>query len=321
MMEKSKRKNDYALEEDGLHPLDPSEKSTNWTPYILVGAGVVLILLKVFDVGFWTILAVAMVGLGAYILMNPEKVRGNLQRDTLAVPIDLAESAVINLNLSVGESTIYALPQGSRDLIHADVSYVGDLIFDVHGEFEKRILLKPNNGQFMRWLSPNVWFSDHKMDWRVMLSPHIPLDLTIHNGVGESRLDLKHLTLSRVNIHNGVGESKVLLPKSDAGYYASIRGGVGEIEIELPEDTNLDLDIKGGLGEIELKVPRDTGVQLLANGGIGEIDLSGRFQKVSEKAEHDGINLKGCWETKGYDTAKYQIVINYEGGIGELKIR
>lgn len=315
MIQKEKRKTRYMVGNESAN------KDTNWLPYVLVGGGAVLLLMKVFNVSFWTILALAMVGLGAYILMNPEKVRGRLQRDTLAAPLDEAQSAVIDLNLSVGESTVYALPKGSHDLIHADVSYLGDLIFDIHGEYERHVLLKPNNSQFLRWLNPNVWFSGNKLDWRVMLSPHIPLDLTIHNGVGETRLDLKHLDLSRLTIHNGVGESDVLLPQSATGYHTSIRGGVGEMDIELPEYTSLDLDIKGGMGEIKLEGSKGSGIQVWANGGIGEINLSSRFEKVSEKAQKDGLNLKGCWQTKGFESAEHQIVIHYDGGIGELKVR
>jgi predicted membrane protein/uncharacterized membrane protein len=313
-MQKEKRKNPYLVGESAA-----DKRETNWLAYAVIAGGVGLVLVNVFNVSFWTILALLMVGLGVYILMNPEKIRGGLQRDTLAAPLDEAESAVVNINLSLGESTVYALPNGSRDLIHADVSYVGDLVFDVYGQLEKHIVLKPNNSnQFLRWLNPEVWFSDHKLDWRVMLSPHIPMDLTIHNGVGESRLDLKNLMLSRLTLHNGVGESEVLLPKSDEGYYVSVRGGVGEIELELPERTNLDMDIKGGVGEVKLTAPKDTGIQLWGKEGIGDINVSSRFEKLKGQDDDEG---RECWQTKGYDRAEYQIVIHYDGGIGELKVR
>jgi predicted membrane protein len=96
------------------------------------------------------------------------------------------------------------------------------------------------------------------------------------------------LTLRRVNVEMGVGELKMDLrgtPKSD--YSVSVRGGVGEATIYLPEGVGIDADVKGGIGGIHAPglQKRDsryfndsyghakTNVHLDIRGGIGSINL------------------------------------------------
>jgi predicted membrane protein len=86
----------------------------------------------------------------------------------------------------------------------------------------------------------------------------------------------------------GVGELKMDLrgtPKND--YEVSIRGGVGEATVYLPEGVGIEADVKGGIGDIhapglskrEGRYVNDsyghakTTVRLDIRGGIGAINL------------------------------------------------
>jgi hypothetical protein len=130
--------------------------------------------------------------------------------------------------------------------------------------------------------------ASHRYAWDLQLNNQKQLDLDVKCGAGESRLDLGELTLRRVNVEMGVGELKMDLrgtPKSD--YSVSVRGGVGEATIYLPEGVGIDADVKGGIGGIHAPglQKRDsryfndsyghakTNVHLDIRGGIGSINL------------------------------------------------
>jgi predicted membrane protein len=91
-----------------------------------------------------------------------------------------------------------------------------------------------------------------------------------------------------VNVEIGVGELKMDLrgaPKND--YAVSIRGGVGEATIYLPEAVGIEADVEGGIGGIHAPglEKRDgryvndaygrakNTVRLDIRGGIGAINL------------------------------------------------
>src|SRR3990172_7744485 len=60
--------------------------------------------------------------------------------------IGAAASAIINLNLSVGETTVKPLA-ASNNLFEADVTYIGEMEFTATGDTEKKITLRQENGR------------------------------------------------------------------------------------------------------------------------------------------------------------------------------
>lgn len=130
--------------------------------------------------------------------------------------------------------------------------------------------------------------STQRYVWDLRFNDRKPLDLDVKCGAGESRLDLGDLVLRRVNVEIGVGELKMDLrgaPKND--YAVSIRGGVGEATIYLPEAVGIEADVEGGIGGIHAPglEKRDgryvndaygrakNTVRLDIRGGIGAINL------------------------------------------------
>jgi hypothetical protein len=127
--------------------------------------------------------------------------------------------------------------------------------------------------------------------WELRFNNQKPLELNVNCGAGETRLDLGELTLRRVNVEMGVGQLKMDLrgaPRND--YDVSIRGGVGEATVYLPEATSgvgIEADVEGGIGGIhttgltkrEGRYVNDsyghakTTLRLDIQGGIGAINL------------------------------------------------
>jgi predicted membrane protein len=130
--------------------------------------------------------------------------------------------------------------------------------------------------------------SDMENNWDIKLNDDTPIELELHMGAGESRLNLGALNLRRVEVHMGVGEMTMDLrgtPRQD--YDVDVRGGVGEATIYLPRDASVVANAKGGIGQIETRNLRRDGsryvneaygkaarnVSVDVSGGVGEIHL------------------------------------------------
>jgi len=132
--------------------------------------------------------------------------------------------------------------------------------------------------------------TNSKYRWDLRFNDEKPVDMEVHFGAGEGRLDLGSLSLRSLEVHMGVGELRVDLrgtPKDS--YDVSIHGGVGEATIYLPEGVGVVAEATGGIGGInarglqkrEGRYVNDaygrakTTVRLDIHGGIGTINLVG----------------------------------------------
>jgi len=90
----------------------------------------------------------------------------------------------------------------------------------------------------------------HTGRWELLVTPDIPLELDIHNSVGEMLLDMDALELDTIRISQGVGRIFLELPEQAAGKL-TIKQGVGVIEIEIPADATIAVDAQNGLTRVE----------------------------------------------------------------------
>ena len=124
--------------------------------------------------------------------------------------------------------------------------------------------------------------------WDLRLNDEKPLDLSVHFGAGEARLDLGSLNLRSLDINMGVGELRLDLrgnPQHD--FDVNIRGGVGEATVYLPESAGLIAYAKGGIGGIKVRGLQEreghyvneayghakASIRLDIRGGVGAINL------------------------------------------------
>jgi hypothetical protein len=252
-------------------------------------------------------------------------------------PVGSATSARVRLDFPVGRSTIKPLVD-SDTLIDADLTYVGEISFTASGETEKVVNLSQDH-------APADWFrgffgwigSGQKLHWDVGLTTRIPLDLEIHNGVGECEFDLGALKVSALRIAGGTGEIHASLPTGQ--YSAHIDSGVGEMHLDVPPGATIDLqanagtgeialdiadgavvtaNVRGGIGEMKVRLPQSAAARIEYRSGIGGANVPSHFTRISSIG--DAWNQGGVWQTPNYDTAEHKILIHFEGGIGGLKV-
>lgn len=235
-----------------------------------------------------------------------------LQTRTIVEPLAGTESAEINLDLTSMPTRLYALSD-SQDLLRAEVDYYGSLDYRATGDSVRRISLEQrlDSGGVRMMFDPSA-------RWEIGLSPAVPIDLIIDGGSGSADLDLTGLDLNSLWFDQGSGSFEVILPMSPKNYEVTAIGGSGSLKIDLPEQTSLSLRLDGQSGSIRLNLPENAGVRLeILDAGSGSINFPGTLRLISS-----GDDKEGVWETPGYDSAVYKLLIVCEDlGSGSFTLR
>jgi hypothetical protein len=210
---------------------------------------------------------------------------GEMKHETRSVARSAAakaEQVSAEIHMGAGELSIEG---GAQELLDAEFDYnvaewKPEVRYEGEGGFRGKLVVRQGAG--------SVAMGDVKNRWRLKLAEDIPLDLAVHCGAGENRLDLSRLDLRQADVHLGAGRVEMDLrgqPKHD-----------------------LTVDINGGVGEAKIRVSADANVIATARGGIGEIDVSGMEKRNGEYVT-------------GKKMAKATLRLNVKGGIGRIEIR
>jgi hypothetical protein len=200
--------------------------------------------------------------------------------ETRSVDLDQSEEVQVELKMGAGELRMRG---GASKLMEARFTYNRlrlrpEVSYDAGG-FRGHLVVEEPSG---------VHTGGPRYIWDLRFNNQKPLDLEVNCGAGQSHLDLEDLTLRRVDVQMGVGELKMDLrgtPKND--YSVSVRGGVGEATIYLPEGVGIEAEVEGGIGGIHARgLEKRNGryvndsfgrakntVRLDVKGGIGAINL------------------------------------------------
>src|SRR5712692_6999580 len=169
---------------------------------------------------------------------------GPARTDTKSIDLDKSEMVRVVLKMGAGELNVRG---GSAKLMDAEFNYNNPRLKpEVHYDgagFRGHLQVEEPSGSFHG--------GNSKYRWDLRFNDEKPLDMEVHFGAGEGRLDLGSLSLRSLEVHMGVGELRLDLrgkPKHD--YEVNIRGGVGEATVYLPEGAGVIADAKGGIGGI-----------------------------------------------------------------------
>jgi len=240
-----------------------------------------------------------------------------LETAELDVPLDGATSASVNVNFSVGRANVVALAHDSDNAFEAEITYVGEYVFDVKGTDKKEISLR-QKGSFPRGFG-RIFGNAEDLVWNIALSQNIPYSLKLNGGVGETDIDLTNLTVTKLRMETGVGKVTLTMPIQDEPIEASINGGVGKTDVIVPAGVAGKLDIEGGVGAVDVVVAPHAAIRVKANAGLGGINLPKEFKQT--KGTGNFIGMSGVWETPNFEDSDQQIVIHYDGGVGSFRLK
>ena len=247
-------------------------------PYLLIGAGVLLLLSNLGWFSFGTLWSmvnlwpVALIAAGVDVLTSGRyrtvvivvaavvalawwsaDLRGvgfgaGAERVAVAHPLDGASQAEVSLRLGVGEVTI--------DTGAARGDLLSGTILAGRGE---TIVQRPSrSGDTARveiasqQSGPASITGADPRRWALSLTREVPIDLEVRSGVGRTTLDLRDATLTEFEFGGGVGETLVTLPAS-GGYRGEFDLGVGATTVRVPQSVEARITVRTGLGRASVE--------------------------------------------------------------------
>lgn len=232
--------------------------------------------------------------------------------DTYNEPLDEAERAVINLYPGVGQLNIRAIEgtEAQDTLFNAVSTHLGDVTYSVHGTTDRRIELGQKQVNSAGWLG-----TDKDLRWDISLTDAIPLSLSVNTGVGDANLDFTGLTLDDLTLTGGVGSIYLSLPEQEATYQIDVNSGVGDLDLNIPDDSDVSVNLSGGVGDLSIDVSEGTPLQIRVSSGLGNVNLPTSLQRIDTGTGGE------LWQTSNYEGAERRVSISVQSGLGSLTIR
>ncbi|GAA2498551.1 hypothetical protein [Winogradskya humida] len=85
----------------------------------------------------------------------------------------------------------------------------------------------------------------------IELNRKVRWDLNLPAGAGEQHLDLADGRISRIRLGSGAALVRLRLPRpSSAAVPITVAGAFGELDIEIPDQTAVQLRLRGGAGSV-----------------------------------------------------------------------
>jgi hypothetical protein len=269
-------------------------------PYLLIGAGVLLLLVNVGWLSLFTLGSlfaawpVVLIAVGADLLTGgrwrrPIVVaaavvvllwwwlvpRGTATAATVDVGhrLDGARSAEIVLRLGVGEAEIEADADAGTLVAGSILTAPGEAIAqsesNVGGTARVEIAARSSG-------SVSVMGGDRRR-WDLSITREVPLDLRIQAGVGRAEIDLRDARLSSFTYTAGVGETIVELSER-GGYRAELDLGVGATTVRIPQEVEARVTIRTGLGRANVAGTFDRSGDVYTTPGYANAAPSDRIE-------------------------------------------
>lgn len=226
-----------------------------------------------------------------------------------------ATTAELKLDLGSATNTINVLGD-SGELITARIDHAGDVYFLVGGTDSSRtVSLGASSSEWTSWMPGN-----QAPKWFISLSPKAVWEMEIDCGSGSTSMDFTGLQVADLAVDIGSGSVNAILAQSSTGYNASFTGGSGSLHLTVPTGTNLTVQLDGGSGSISVELPAGAKVRVEAqDDGSGSLNLPKGLVRISGADEDRDL---GVWESAGYETANYQVLILIlDAGSGSINIQ
>jgi hypothetical protein len=193
-----------------------------------------------------------------------------------------SEAVQVHIHMPAGQ---LKLSGGSSKLIEADFKYD-----ETEGKPKISYQVSSRGGQLdLAQPGRKFHFGRTYNDWDVRLGKNIPMELTIDMGAGQSDVKVGDLSLTRLEINMGAGQ----------------------VIADLTGDWKKDLEasIRGGVGNAVIRLPDDVGVRVHATGGIGSISAGGLKREGNE------------YSNEMYGKSPVTLRLDISGGVGNIELR
>ncbi len=258
-----------------------------WGVILVVLGGLLLLKsLGIITFNVWLIFwPVILVMAGVWLLLGPALTKGKAETVNLDFPLESIQEAVIDVNHGAGTLKISG-GAGSAQLMAGVFTGGVDSRMEKIGAGASLTLNPPSN---VVWGFPGG-IGAEGFRWDFRLTDAIPLDMRLHTGAGEARIDLSTLRVQKLTLETGASSTIITLP-AKAGF------------------TNVD--VHAGAASVVLQVPQGVAGRITMKSGLVGTNIdNGRFP-------FNGTT----YETPGYDSAANRVEIRVEAGVGSIEVK
>jgi len=208
---------------------------------------------------------------------------GPLQTESRLIELGEAESAQIQVRMGAGRLRI---EDGSQALLEGAFTYNipewrPELNYTVDGEIGQLLIQQPSGVEIL----PQRGVSQY--DWNLRLNDRVPITMNVVLGAGEAQLYLGELRLSDLSVSTGAGNT--IIDLSGAWY------------------NDLNVNIQGGVGQIDLVLPDRVGIRLETS-GLALIEV-------------DDLTREGnVYTNPSYGQSQANLLITFQAGLGALNV-
>lgn len=168
------------------------------------------------------------------------------------------------------------------------------------------------------------------------ISPKTKLDLNLQAGLGETKINLSHMTTRGLQIQSGVSSTFISCdtPNSIACERLHMKAGVGEFEAIQLGNLNFDsLDFEGGVGSSRLDFAGQwhKNATVSVKMGIGELQIKlpreVAAQVDTEKKFLSGLHLESFFQrgssyfSDNFDSSSIKLRFRLHTGIGSIQVK
>ena len=150
---------------------------------------------------------------------------------------------------------------------------------------------------------------DEECIWNMRVNNKIPIELKINMAAGLANIDLEGTTLEKFDYALKAGEAHINL-KNTSVSRIRFKAIAGEAHFDLSGDRKNDLEahMKGGVGNLYILLPRDSNLEIDITGLIGEINV-------------DGLSKKNGYYIRKTDPEDPTLRIDITAGIGNIYLK
>lgn len=238
---------------------------------------------------------------------NAQKQLYNYEEHSV-VKLSKADNAEVEIDLLAGELNITGMK--IQQLM------VGEFLFNDRDLGQPvRTYTEDNKTGYLSLHNKDMGSLDMDIDdekspvWNLQLKNNIPLDLDIEMGAGEGNILLNGAPVRRFRYVLKAGEANIDLRNTSVPRL-DFKAIAGEATIDISGDWKNDLqgDIKGGVGNLNLILPGNCNIEIEVSGILGEV-------------HSEGLIKEGNFYTRKAGMDEPKLYIDVTGGIGNINLR
>lgn len=246
-------------------------------PLILIGLGLFLLLRDADIIKSEYVWPAILIAAGVIVISGAFR-RGTVETDRIDIPLDGARRASVRIDHGGGELRVGSLTASSASVCVGSVGAVEQKV----GRSGERVDIELRQ-------RPGSWMRSLGREFRVDFNPGVELELDVHTGASDSRLDLSGLLVNSFELKTGASSTVV---------YA-------------PERGHTRASVDAGAASVEFHVPAGVAGRITADTGLAEVDVdTSRF-----------LPSGGGYESADYSTSVNRVELHVRGGVAGFKVR